>query len=173
MILMLPYGATMPDALLAPPGTRMPFHQASPPVGWVQDTTTPYNDTMIRTNNSGPSTGGTTGWSGFMFGNTLNLNAFTLSASQLPVHNHAIASDPGHSHAILAGNDGAKAVWYNNGSGPNGPGSAGAAVAGQTVNFGPNDAGLSAANNGSGAAIQPSWTTPQVKFLNMIIGIKQ
>lgn len=164
---LVPRTRLITGVLQAPVGTRMPFNQASPPVGWTQDTTTPYNDCSMRANNSSPSTGGSTAWSSWNFGGTFSLNAFTISVAQLPSHSHGV-NDPTHTHTlngcrynIIAGPDG------DNGSPNNNP-----QEAGTIFNSSSDSANLSSNNNGSGAAIQPTYTTPQVKYTDSIIGVK-
>jgi len=70
-------------ALSAPTGTRLAFHQASPPVGWTQDTA--IDDSMLRiVSGVGGGTGGT---------DSAILN------DKVPSHSHtANVTDPGHKH---------------------------------------------------------------------------
>lgn len=71
-------------ATLIPSGTKMPFYQASPPVGW---TAVAVNDKFMRVVTSG-GTGGTTG--GTVAASTSLAHTHTVSA-----HNHTFA----HTHA--------------------------------------------------------------------------
>ena len=170
MIRMLPFGGILPDDLIAPPGTRMPFHQAATPAGWTQEVGAAYNDTMCRANNSSPTTGGSTAFTSFLASNTLSFNSFNLTVAQLPAHNHT-SNDPTHSHGTISQGGPFESYATTAGGSLNGPGSGTQGV--QNSNFGPNDAGLSTQNTGSGTAITPNMTTPAVKYLTFIIGIKQ
>lgn len=172
----------------APSGTRMLFNQPSPPVGWAQETGAVFHDCSVRTVNTptGGSTGGSTVWSGWNYGGVFNLNTFTLSVAQLPVHGHADAghshgvNDPGHVHGAPNG----QGFWMGNGQsylnvlssdgggGGFGVASVSANIAAQATNVSLQTGYSNNANTGSGAAITPSFNAPQVKYSDYVIGIK-
>ena len=90
----------IPNALIAPPGTRLLFNNSAVPLGWTQDVSAAFNDTSVRTvTSSGGGTAGATAWSQWNFGATFNVNTFTISTGQMPTHTHGI-NDSGHSHVI-------------------------------------------------------------------------
>jgi hypothetical protein len=123
---------------------------------------------------SGGSSGGSTNWSSWNFGGTQNLNAFTISVAQLPSHNHPDSghshSDAGHTHSLtnfqaqLAGNTGGAitGVWVNT--------PFGVTTNTNFANIQTSFANVTAA--GSGASIQPNFTTPQVKYVDHILAVK-
>lgn len=70
-------------------GTRMLFAQAAAPFGWTQVTT--YNDYALRlVNSTGGGTGGSVDFT-TAFG-VVTASSTTLSTSQIPSHNHPVAS---------------------------------------------------------------------------------
>jgi hypothetical protein len=71
-----------------PSGTVMLFVQATPPIGWTQETT--HNDKALRVVSGTPGTGGVNPFS-TVFGRT-QVDATTLANSQMPVHNHGGAT---------------------------------------------------------------------------------
>jgi len=165
--------------LYAPAGTRIPMQQAAPPLGWTSDTSTPMTDCSMRINSgTGGGNGGTTGWSSWNFGGVFNVNAFSLSIAQLAAHAHTDVghghgvNDGGHAHLLgaaycylagggdLSGNGGTNVHYQNNGTT--------AATTGVSIQAG--FAGIT--NTGSGAAIQPNYTTPQVKYADHIMAVK-
>ena len=153
--------------LLAPPGTRTLFNMAAPPIGWVQDTTAGYSDCSLRVNSSGNSTiTGSTGWSSWYFGGGFTAAAITLSVAQLPVHTHTVndpthvASDPGYN---LTGAGGGS-------SSPNLGGGQNIYEATSTTDF--RTSNVSVGATGSGNSFSPSFTSPQVKYNDYMIGIK-
>lgn len=82
--------ATLQATLPAPTGTRMAFHQAAAPTGWVQDTT--YNDYMLRViNTAGGGAGGTDS---------------PILNDKVPSHTHTFSAststDGAHSHSYTA-----------------------------------------------------------------------
>jgi hypothetical protein len=151
----------------APPGTRIAFNQASAPLGWTTDTSAALADCTPRTmtDSSGGSTGGTTGWSGWNFGNVLSINAFTISAAQMPVHNHAMSST--HSHAA---GDGRNFLRLDSSGATLEAGGSWAYQAIGSSNA--SAANVSLQNNGSGSSVTTTYTTPQVKFIDICIGLK-
>lgn len=89
----------------APSGTRMVFHQAAAPSGWVQDTTiTDHTIQVIGT--AGGGTGGANAYSG-MFLNQWTSDGHALSIAELAVHGHVDAGhghvDAGHTHPQASG----------------------------------------------------------------------
>lgn len=160
------------NQLHAPIGTRMPFNQSTSPLGWVTDGNSLYTDCASRVNQStAGGHGGSTSWSGFYFGATISFNAFTISTAQMPTHTHSV-SDGGH--AMNAGGN-SNITQLNFSSTGN---LAVASFGGWTFDGGPdststNGANASVANAGGGASVTPTFTTPQIKYTDHIIGVKQ
>jgi hypothetical protein len=167
----------------APSGTRMLFQQASPPLGWTTDATAPMTDCTVRINpSSGGNTGGVSGWSAWN-AQTLNVNSFSLTGSQLPVHSHTI-TDPGHTHTV---NDPGH-LHNSPGTGflvssPSGSGVSFAssntvvvnntAVATTGITNIAGVTGIGGTNNaGSGASVTPTYTVPNIKFADFVMGVK-
>lgn len=74
--------------LTAPTGTRMLFHQASAPLGWVTDTS--INDHgMVVSSNGGVVSSSGSGYTGFMNGLWTSGN-HTLVVSEIPSHVHGV-----------------------------------------------------------------------------------
>lgn len=149
----------------APAGTRIAFNQPSAPLGWVTDTSAALSDCSPRTmtDSSGGATGGSTAWSSWNFGGVFNINNFTISLAQMPTHNHGMSST--HSHGPSDGRDylgvvGSGTQWEAGGGG-NVPQQVGTSNAVGT--------GVTLQNNGSGAAVGTTITTPQIKFTDLII----
>ena len=117
---------------LLPSGTRLVFHNSSAPTGWTRDTS--INDSALRVVSGTPGSGGSTGFSSALgspsvsgsvslsgepgTGNlstsitgNVNIGSTTLSASQMPSHNHSLEtkgpdSDTGfNAEAITVGGD--------------------------------------------------------------------
>lgn len=165
---MMPGGFFVIGQLVAPSGTRLPFHQAAAPLGWTQDVSASFSDCSFRVNNSSPSTGGSTAWSTWNQGGSVNFNAFNLTVAQMAAHNHGINGEVAHSHAAPGG-------FTFDAQGAGLAGLATSSVAFQISSFGTtasNSANISMGNAGSGASITPSITTPLVKYADMIIAIK-
>jgi hypothetical protein len=163
--------------LAAPTGTRVAFNQATAPVGWTTDTSAALTDCSFRVNQAtGGATGGSGGWSTFNQGNTLNVNAFTLSIAQLPAHNHTdlghTHTDSGHAHGGIGG-----ASFYTNAVGGGNLVGGGvntftvvSATAASIANI--QTASANIQNTGSGASIQPNYTTPTLKYTDFLIATK-
>ena len=167
---LLPQGMLLVGELLAPAGTRMPFNQSAAPLGWTIDASSTLTDcTAVARQGSGGTTGGSTAWSGFNFGNTLNVNAFSLSVSQLPSHSHPVV-DPGHVMTT-----GAVFPFVRNNSTTIGLGTISGSTSMADGSIKTTDASVSnaaIANNGSGTNIQPTYSSPQVKFTDHIVGVR-
>ncbi|RQX81797.1 hypothetical protein DF034_17430 [Burkholderia anthina] len=172
--------ATPLGTLTAPSGTRIPMNQQSAPVGWTQDTSAALNDCSVRVvTTGGGGTGGVVAWSTWNFGGTFNVTPFTLSIAQLPPHSHV---DTGHTHGLTdnghAHGPGSGTAFYTNAAGPGNFGGGGTAI--NTVNTTATAAtGVSVnagvanlQNTGSGANISPTFTTPQMKYTDLIIAVK-
>jgi hypothetical protein len=169
--------------LTAPAGTRLLFNQAAVPVGWTLETGAAYNDCALRTvNTAGGSIGGSITWSQWNFGGVFAVTPFAIGVSQLPSHNHTVSGVTGannttlnHTHTSLNGSG----FWESGGGN----------IVGSGTSFSLNDtSGTTASPNisldhthnfsatsssaGSGVLISPVFTTPQVKFTDMIIGVK-
>jgi hypothetical protein len=178
MFVILPNGGEG-GALIAPAGTRIPFNQAAAPNGWTQDTGAGLNDCSMRVvTGAGGTQGGSTLWSSWNFGGTFGVNGFTISVAQMPGHNHGI-SDPTHSHGTANHNHtingGTASFLVNGGSGAAATGgafSATSATDAASVSVNAASTGISTQNNGSGAGIFPTYTTPQVKYTDFIMGVK-
>jgi hypothetical protein len=170
--------ATPLGTLTAPSGTRVLFQQASPPVGWSADTSAAMTDCTVRINSAtAGGTGGTAGW-GTWNAQTLNINAFTLSIAQLPAHTHTDAghthgvTDPTHTHGVAGGG-----AILTNQSSANVAQQGGAysaqnlanAATGISINTGV----ANIQNTGSGAVIQPTYTVPNIKYADFVMGVKQ
>lgn len=85
-------------------GTRMVFQQTSAPTGWTKETGAEFNDVAMRivTGTVGSETGQQT--FSTVFAKTAT-DEHTLTASQIPAHNHTInINDPGHNHNLGANN---------------------------------------------------------------------
>lgn len=146
--------------LTAPPGTRMSFHQAAPPLGWVTDASLSDHAMRVVTSGGGAS-GGTTNHSTYLGAGTFNLNGINLTTTHLPSHAHTVNISHGHTLPITA-------LTYNGGgfaldnTSPNfGAGALNGNVTGATIN-----------NNGSGTTITPTITTPSLKFTAFIVAQK-
>lgn len=170
--ILLPGGDLLVGELIAPAGTRMTFNQSAAPLGWAIDGASVFTDctSVCRQGSGGTSNAGSTLWSGWNFGGAFNLNAFTLSVAQLPSHNHTV-SDPGHvatTGTFITGACCGSGGTHGNGTGGNN-------VNGSSTTPTNTDAtapAFSINNNGSGSSIQPNYTTPQVKYTDVIIGIR-
>jgi hypothetical protein len=169
--------------LTAPAGTRMLFNQPAPPVGWTQETGAFYNDASMRiiTGTAG-GTNGSAGWTTWNFGGTFALNPFLISIAQLPAHSHSI-NDPTHIHSVTDPTHAHGVHFSLNGGGTSIPQVVGTSngsiaftdnTAGAATGVGINAAstGISVNNTGNGQIIQPSYTTPLLKYTDMLIGIK-
>jgi hypothetical protein len=172
---------TPTGTLTAPSGTRVAFQQASPPTGWTVDSSAAFTDCSMRVNTgTAGSTGGVTNWSTWNFGGLISLNPFALNISQIPSHSHTIpdpghthgTSDPGHVHAITPGSytfqasAGSSTVFVQSGSTNTQPATTGLSINAALTN-------ITTTNPvGSGSAITPTITTPQVKYADFCIGVK-
>jgi len=169
------------NQLIAPPGTRMCFHQAAPPLGWTQDTSASFNDTSMRlVTGAGGSSGGSTTWSTWNFGGTFNVNTFTISSAQLPGHTHngSGSGTTGTSNQSLNHSHNIPTASGSGGGQPQ-PGAANNNNAStDAVDLSGHNHNLSysfTTDGGNGlfySGIQPNYTTPQVKYSDWIIGIK-
>lgn len=162
---LLPQNGLIGGVFIATPGTSMPFHMSAPPLGWVQSVGAGFSDAGLRATNVGTSSGGSTGWTGWSNGNTINLNSFTLSTAQLPAHSHS-ANDPGHFHTW------SQQMWTYDGTANSTVDGFNSGSVQVNAVFTSNDAGLSTQNTGSSASITPTITMPSVKFTNFCVAIK-
>lgn len=99
------------------------------------------------------------------------MNAFSLSAGQLPSHNHTFTNNPSHSHGVYDGvND---FGFYTNGA-FNGyfTSSPTYQVASANSNSDSNSAGITLNSAGTGASITPTYTTPLVRYADLIMVVK-
>ena len=98
--------------LTAPSGTRTVFHQASAPLGWVQDTTL-TDHTLQVVGAAGGFVGGTNGYS-TMFSTQWTSDGHSLSVAELASHNH---TDAGHTHTDSGHAHTQNALTYYNAAG--------------------------------------------------------
>jgi hypothetical protein len=138
-------GISQAPASPIPSGTVMLFMQAAAPTGWTQVNT--WNDSVIRiVNNTGIGAG--TGGSWTISGNFGSTDGHSLTTAELAAHNHtatSVVTDPGHSHAVNAGNTtaaggGGVGVFSDSGGNPT------------TTNVTNITVATTIANNGSGTA---------------------
>jgi hypothetical protein len=171
-------GIGLGNALIAPPGTSIPMAQAAAPAGWTSSAVT---DTSFRYNSgTGGGSGGSIAWSSWNFGGTFGVNTFTLSVAQLAAHNHPatdsghIHTSPGHLHQSATG----FGFWTNAaGQSLNFPGGSNSIQNESTTNavavtINTDFANVTTSNTGSGAGISPTYTTPQVKYVDHILAVK-
>lgn len=152
--------ALLGSQLLAPPGTRMTFHQANPPLGWVTDATLTDHAMRVVTG-AGGGTGGSVNHSTLLNGGTFNLSVVSLTTTQMPAHNHSMSSD--HSHGISS------AVLANAGGGQLGSTDANQY---RLLNTNGSGTGVSLQSNGSGTSFTPNITAPVLKFAAFIVAQK-
>jgi hypothetical protein len=181
----------------APQGTRVVFQQAAAPAGWAIDNNSVLQDCAMRFN-SGASNGGTVNWSSWNFGGTFAVTSVALTVAQMPAHAHNDAghgtpiSDGGHGHGVNWSDPGHNhVVYYNGGGGPlngfAGPigtsnlststGTSGTGISmsiqasGSNIGAGTGYANIQ--NTGGGATHNHTFVTPQVKFADCVVGVKQ
>lgn len=81
--------------LYAPSNTVMVFYQATPPVGWTQDTSN--NNSMLRVvSGAGGGAGGADSPISFDFSHTHTTSDTSLTEAQLPRHHHLIVKEGNH-----------------------------------------------------------------------------
>ena len=170
-----PTGPPGPPGPLGPPGTsdgfpsgtRLLFHQASAPTGWT--VVSSYNDYAVRIVSSGGGTsGGSTGFSS-LFNGTIsttggNVQAHTLTTSEMPSHSHPL-TDPTHRHRIACNDTGS-------GQGDMSPEN-------NTSNTRYTDysaTGITISNAGSGSSHDHPFTNPSlsmnVRYIDVILCVK-
>lgn len=152
--------ALLGSQLIAPPGTRMTFHQASPPIGWVTDATLSDHAMRVVTG-AGGGTGGSVNHSTLLNGGTFNLSVVTLTTTQMPSHNHSMSSD--HNHGL------AGTYRTNNGGAYFNATDSNAVI---VANTNAATTGVSLQNNGSGTSFTPNITAPVLKFAAFIVAQK-
>ena len=170
---LLPGSGFLNGELLATPGTRMPFHQAAAPLGWAQDTSAAMSDTDLRVTipTNWGSSGGSVPWSQWNFaGASFNSTAFALTVAQLPAHNHTFVGDTGHAHGDAGGSN----IAYNAAGGGTQLAVGGLSGTGMsTTSLGNAQTGVTVGSAGSGASITIPYTTPQIKYCQLIMCIRQ
>lgn len=171
---LIPSSATIIGQLVAPSGTRMPLHQAAAPLGWTQDVSAAMSDTAMRMHNTSPTTGGSSGFSTWYLGATYNLSTFSLSVSQMPSHGHAFTNNPTHTHPVFdVTNDFGYQVMPGGFSGfPNSTTNVIYTVTNLNSLTDANSTNVSLTAQGSGASITPTYTTPAVKYCDLIMAVK-
>lgn len=121
-----------------PSGTSMLFRQTAAPTGWTKSVT--HNDKALRVVSGAVGAGGSLAFS-TVFSRT-QTDETTLTAEQMPVHNHGV-TDPGHNHA--ASTNGQYGISYLSGGG--GGGVTSMASASVTVNTGYTNISIQNAGN--------------------------
>lgn len=163
---LFPAAGIIDPVLEAPSGTRCLFHQASPPAGWVTDTS--ITDHLMRVvTSAGGGKGGSTTASNWIGGGTFSVNAFTLSVAQLPSHSHTVNS--AHSHTAGGGNG--MMGWGASGVGTLASGT-NPAISESTTASATTGIASPTTSTGTGGSIQPSYTTPSVKYAAFIVAQK-
>lgn len=169
-------------ATLIPSGTKMPFYQASPPVGW---TAVAVNDKFMRVVTSA-GTGGTNGGSGSTPSSGASMAHTHTVASHThtgPSHTH---STPNHSHNLSAGASGtqtgatADVVYANSALGGElkvaggTPTASGPAVNGATESSGAGTTGAegTGATGASSPATDSQLTTLAFQYADFCVGTK-
>lgn len=154
--------------LLAPSGTRTPFMMAAPPLGWTQDTTAGLSDCALRVNTSstGGIAGGSSGWSSWNFGGTVNSANVTLVVANLPVHTHTV-NDPTH----VASSPGFNLVGTGGVTNLANTGAGQMYQVTSSTDFRASNVVVS--NAGSGNPFAIGITAPNVKFNDFLIGVKK
>jgi len=147
--------------LIAPPGTRMTFHQASPPIGWVTDATLTDHAMRVVTGTGG-ATAGTTNHSVLLNGGTFNLSVVTLTTTQMPAHNHGMSSDHAHGLPVTSLTSGAASNALNSTN----------SSAVFATNTAASSTGVSLQNTGSGTSFTPNITAPVLKYAAFIVAQK-
>jgi hypothetical protein len=91
------------SAVFYPAGTLMLFQQTSAPPGWTKQTT--HNNKALRVVTGTVGSGGTTNFTSVFTSRTPagTVNDTTLSATQLPNHNHAYSAPAGVNSGLVAG----------------------------------------------------------------------
>lgn len=153
--------ALLGSQLIAPPGTRMTFHQATPPLGWVTDATLTDHAMRVVTGTGG-ATAGSVNHSTLLNGGTFNLSVVTLTTTQMPAHNHSMSSDHQHGLPVTALTNGVASNALNSANGFT-------YTASNTTGSG---TGVSLQNNGSGTSFTPNITAPVLKFAAFIVAQK-
>ncbi|PRX32260.1 hypothetical protein B0G75_104281 [Paraburkholderia sp. BL18I3N2] len=82
-----------PGTLPAPSGTRMAFHQAAAPTGWVSDTTI-GNHAVIISSSGGAVQSGQQNFGALLTG-SVSTGGHTLTASEIPPHTHVLPGASG------------------------------------------------------------------------------
>lgn len=169
--ILIPPASYLPGQLIAPAGTRIPFNMSAPPVGWTTDAAGTLTDcTATVRSGSGGTTGGSSVWSGWNFGGTRNANAVTLSVANMPAHSHTV-NDPTHAHSAGSGGG-----FFAFGLGDsfrcnNFVGGIGNAV-GTVANTNGAGANVGVGTTGSSTPFTPTIPAPQVKYTDLIVGVK-
>lgn len=146
--------------LTAPPGTRMTFHMATPPLGWVTDATLTDHAMRVVTG-AGGGTGGSVNHSTYLGAGTFNLSTVTLAAGNIPSHTHQVTINHNHGFAsttlsIFSQVNGSLGSAFNMGSA-----ASDFASTGITIN-----------NNGSGTSFTPNLTTPNLRYAAFVVAQK-
>lgn len=178
----------------APSGTRLVAQQATAPAGWTIDTSSALADCSVRFNNVSPGSGGTVAWSTWNFGGVFTVNGHAITTTEMPSHTHTDGGhahgvgDSGHAHGV---NDPGHAHTLPYNGGPYQPGAAAYAgnlnvatttstsnaftsisIAAATSNISIGTGYASIQYNGGNAAHTHTYTTPTMKYADVLTIIK-
>lgn len=194
-------GKVSSGTLDAPKGTRLVLQQAAAPAGWVVDTDQAFTDCAMRFNQAVGQQNGVVTWSGWNWGGQFSVDGHALTVNEMPSHAHGVSdgghshgvNDPGHSHGVndpghthpipgdlptseahfnsIAANHGAsnytQFTSLSNSTGISIQGSGtGIWLSGSGANI-----GIQA--TGGNAAHGHTYKTPQVKYADCIVVVKQ
>jgi hypothetical protein len=189
--------AQLNRTLGAPSGTRVVFQQASAPAGWIVDGSSTLQDAAVRFS-AGAGGGGSVGWSAWNFGGTFAVSAHAITPGEMPSHNHLDGghghgvndpghghglwlSDPGHQHnityqSVQAGNTiGGVALLGGGGSNKSTDVSAtniSAGIYGSGTGIYLSTGYANIGYAGGNQAHNHTFTTPQVKFADVVVCVK-
>lgn len=149
---LLPGTNLLPNDLIAPSGTRIVFHQATAPLGWVTDAAVTGCAVRANAGSAGGTHTGNTDFSTFVGGTGVTAG-HSLTTAELAQHAHTI-TDPQHNHTGVIG------VSVNGSVSTVGGGSIiGVQSDGINESIGLSSTGITINNTGSGTAHTHNLTT--------------
>ncbi|MCO1443861.1 hypothetical protein [Burkholderia multivorans] len=180
----------------APKGTRIVLQQAAAPTGWTVDADPAFTDCAMRFNQSVGKQNGAVGWSSWNWGGQFAVDGHQLTVAEMPSHGHGvidgghshILNDPGHAHGV---NDNGHSHGIPFGDGSNGTAGSGVPITGRSSRTDVSGTGISIQISGTGiwisgsgsnigiqanggnAAHSHTYRTPQVKYADCIVAVKQ